>query len=159
MSLTPWGIDATTYEFGYILPYRDDWIFEASFRFYDQSKADFYSDLFPFQDAQNFLARDKELSNFSSTTLGAGVSWEFGRAWKSVQRGSLSLNVDWIQFDYDNFRDLTDSASVGNESLYAFDATVIRPSPSTTLYPRLTALLMPTTSCAPASMTITPFLH
>ena len=121
-----WGIDASTFEFGYILPYREDWTFEASFRFHDQSDADFYSDLFPFQDAQNFLARDKELSSFTSTTIGAGVSWEFGRAWESVQRGSLNLNLDWIQFDYDNFRDLTDSASVGNESLYSFDATVIR---------------------------------
>ena len=121
-----WGIDASTYEFGYILPYRDDWTFEASIRFHDQSEADFYDDLFPFQDAQNFLARDKELSNFSSTTLGVGVGWEFGRAWESIQRGSLNLNVDWIQFDYDDFRDLTDSASVGNESLYSFDATVIR---------------------------------
>ncbi len=121
-----WGIDATTFELGYILPYREDWIFEASLRFYDQSAADFYSDLFPFQDAQNFLARDKELSSFNSTTIGAGVSWEFGRAWESIERGSLNFNVDWIQFDYDNFRDLTDSASVGNESLYSFDATVIR---------------------------------
>ena len=121
-----WGIDASTYEFGYILPYREDWIFEASFRFHDQSDADFYSDLFPFQDAQNFLARDKELSSFNSTTIGAGVSWEFGRAWESIQRGSLNFNIDWIQFDYDNFRDLTDSASVGTESLYSFDATVIR---------------------------------
>ncbi|MEM7562100.1 MAG: DUF3570 domain-containing protein [Pseudomonadota bacterium] len=121
-----WGIEASTYELGYILPYGEDWIFEASFRFHDQGEADFYSDLFPFQDAQNFLARDKEMSSFSSTTIGAGVSWEFGRAWEKIERGALSLNIDWIQFDYDNFRDLTDDSPVGTESLYEFDATVIR---------------------------------
>ncbi len=121
-----WGIDANSIEFGYTLPYGDAWILEASVRFYDQSDADFYADLFPFQDAQNYLARDKELSEFSSVTLGAGVAWEFGRAWQAIDRGSLNLNVDWIQFDYDNFTDLTAGGPVGGEPLYSFDATVIR---------------------------------
>ena len=121
-----WDIDATTYEVGYTFPYGDDWIFEATFRFHDQTKAEFYSDLFPFQDAQNFLARDKELSTFTSTTLGAGVSYEFGRGWNAIERGAITLNVDWIQFDYDDFRDLTESGPVGGEPLYDFDATVVR---------------------------------
>ena len=121
-----WGIDADMIELGYTLPYGDDWIFEASVRFYDQTEAEFYSDLFPFQNAQNYLARDKELSQFSSVTLGAGVAWEFGRAWQAIDRGSLNLNVDWIQFDYDNFTDLTEGGPVGDEPLYSFDATVIR---------------------------------
>ena len=63
-----WGIEATTYELGYTFPYQEAWIFEARFRFHDQTNADFYSDLFPFQDAQNHLARDKELSTFTSTS-------------------------------------------------------------------------------------------
>ncbi len=121
-----WGIDADMIELGYTLPYGEDWIFEASARFYDQSEAEFYSDLFPFQDAQNYLARDKELSRFTSVTLGAGVAWEFGRAWQAIDRGSLNLNVDWIRFDYDNFTDLTEDGPVGDEPLYGFDATVIR---------------------------------
>jgi len=65
-----WGIDANLIELGYTLPYGDSWIFEASLRLYSQSDAEFYSDLFPFENAQNFLARDKELSKFTSTTLG-----------------------------------------------------------------------------------------
>jgi len=36
------------------------------------------------------------------------------------------LHVDNIQFDYDDFRDLTKSGSVGEEPLYSFDANVIR---------------------------------
>ncbi len=121
-----WDIEATTYELGYTFPYEEAWIFEASFRFHDQTSADFYSDLFPFQDAQNFLARDKELGTFTSTTLGLGASYEFGRSWARINRGSLNLQVDWIDFEYDDFRDLTKSAPVGEEPLYSFDATVTR---------------------------------
>ncbi len=121
-----WDISATTYEIGYTLPYGEDWIFDASFRLHDQSSAEFYSDLFPFRDAQNYLARDKELSSFTSTTIGVGASYEFGRGWSAIERGSLNLQFDWIQFDYDDFRDLTESGTVGDEPLYSFDATVTR---------------------------------
>jgi len=121
-----WGIDATTFEFGYTVPYEEDWIFEARLRLHDQGSADFYDDLFPFQDAQNYLARDKELSNFTSTSIGASGSYEFGRAWTAIDRGSLNIELDWIRFDYDDFRDLTKSGEVGDEPLYTFDAWVTR---------------------------------
>ena len=121
-----WDIEATTYEVGYTMPFGDQWIVEASYRFHDQTSAEFYSDLFPFIDSQSFLARDKELSTFTSTTLGLGASYEFGRSWSAIERGSFNLNIDWISFDYDDFRDLTDTAPVGEESLYSFDATVTR---------------------------------
>ncbi|MDH3858479.1 MAG: DUF3570 domain-containing protein, partial [Gammaproteobacteria bacterium] len=121
-----WDIDATTYELGYTFPYGDAWIVEASFRYHDQSSAEFYSDLFPSRGALNFLARDKELSTFSSTTVGLGASYEFGRSWSAVERGSLNLQLDFISFDYDDFRDLTKAGTVGNEPLYSFDATVTR---------------------------------
>ena len=48
---------------------RREWVFEASYRFYTQEHADFYSDLFERRDQQNFLARDKELSTFNSQSL------------------------------------------------------------------------------------------
>jgi len=121
-----WGIEATTYELGYTMPYAESWIFEGRFRYHDQGKADFYSDLFPFFNAQNYLARDKELSEFTSTTLGAGASYEFGRSWSKIDRGSLNAQVDWIYFDYNDFRDLTESGPVGDEPLYDFDAWVTR---------------------------------
>jgi len=121
-----WDIDATTYELGYTFPYQDEWIFEASFRFHDQTNAEFYSDLFPSEGALTYLARDKELSTFTSTTLGLGASYEFGRSWSGIDRGSLNLQVDWIDFEYDDFRDLTQQGPVGEEPLYSFDATVTR---------------------------------
>ena len=121
-----WGIDATTYELGYTYPYEESWIFDARFRYHEQSDAEFYSDLFPFEDAQNFLARDKELSSFTSTTIGVGASYEFGRSWGFIDRGSLNFELDWIRFDYDNFRDLTKEGDAGDEPLYSFDARVTR---------------------------------
>jgi hypothetical protein len=122
-----WDIEATTYELGYTLPYGEAWIFEARLRYHDQEKSEFYDDLFPFKDAQNYLARDKELSTFTSTTVGVGASYEFGNSWGAIDRGSLNAQFDWIYFDYDDFRDLTDeSSTVGNEPLYDFDATVTR---------------------------------
>ncbi len=121
-----WGIDATTLEIGYTMPYGDDWIFEASARFYSQSDAEFYSDLLPFAGSQTYFARDKELSEFDSTTIGVGAVWEFGRAWQAIERGSLGINLDYNQFDYDNFRDQTQDGPLGAEPLYEFDATVIR---------------------------------
>ena len=122
-----WGIDATTFELGYTWPSRQNWIFETSIRYYEQDRADFYSDLFPFQDAQNFLARDKELSTFTSLTVGFGLSYELdNRGWELFRRGSLNFHLDNIQFDYDDFRDLTKSDTVGEEPLYSFDANVIR---------------------------------
>jgi hypothetical protein len=122
-----WGITANTFDLGYTLPIGTNWIFETSFRYYSQSKADFYSDLFPFQNAQNFLARDKELSSYNDLTLGVGVSYELdNKTWRTFKRGSLSFHYDYIQFDYDDFRDLTQPGSAGNEPLYSFDAGVIR---------------------------------
>jgi hypothetical protein len=121
-----WGIDATTYELGYTFPYEENWIFEATLRFHQQSEADFYSDLFPYKDAQNYLARDKELSDFTSTAVGVGASYEFGRSWSLIDRGSLNIQYDWIYFDYNNFRDIEDGGAVGEEPEYSFDAYVTR---------------------------------
>lgn len=122
-----WGIEANTFELGYIFPYKSNWIFESNLRLYSQSKADFYNDLFPFQDAQNFLARDKELSTFTSVTLGAGANYALDSSgWSYLKRGSLSLNLDYIQFDYDDFRNIPAGGVAGNEPLYSLSAIVVR---------------------------------
>ncbi len=122
-----WGIEASTFEAGYTWPYEDGWIFEANLRYYDQQKADFFSDLFPYVDAQNHLARDKELSTFTSTTLGGGFNFELDNdGWSWFKRGTLNFHLDHIFFDYDDFRDLTKPGTVGNEPLYSFEADVIR---------------------------------
>jgi hypothetical protein len=122
-----WGIDAHTLDVGYTRPLAGGWILDAGYRFYTQDSADFYSDLFPFKDAQNYLARDKELSSFNSHTLRFGVSYDIlGDGWRFVDKGSVNLYYDHIMFDYDDFRNVLDGGEPGTEPLYDFDADVIQ---------------------------------
>ena len=73
------------------------------------------------------LARDKELSTLTNHSVGAGISYEFAKnKWQYIDKGSLNLYYDYIQFNYDNFRNVIDSTSPGNEPLYKFSADVIR---------------------------------
>jgi hypothetical protein len=120
-----WGVDAHNFGVGYTHP-LGNWLLDFRYRYYTQSAADFYSDLFPYENAQNYLARDKELSNFTSNTLGAGLSYEFVRdGWRSIDRASINLAYDHIWYDYNDFRDLRDSsAPPGKERLYSFTADV-----------------------------------
>lgn len=123
-----WGIRASTAEVGYTHPWRKKWIFDGSYRFYTQDHADFFSDLFPRANAQNFLARDKELSTFTSQTIGLGASYEFpGGRPRFVQKGTLNLRYDYMMFNYDDFRDArVTGVAPGAEPLYSFNANVIQ---------------------------------
>jgi hypothetical protein len=121
-----WGIDAHTLKLGYTHPLESGWILEGSYRYYTQSSADFYSDLFPRQNAQNFMARDKELSSFDSHTIGFKLSYDLIRnGWHFIDKGSINLAYDHIWFEYDDFRDLRNTGfPAGTEPLYEFSADV-----------------------------------
>jgi hypothetical protein len=122
-----WGIDASTVSIGYTHPWGKRWIFEAGYRWYDQSAADFYSDLFPRADAQNFLARDKELSTFTSHMFSLGATYELpSLGWDRLRRSTVNLFYDRINYQYDDFRDITAGGAPGTEELYGFDADVFR---------------------------------
>ncbi len=56
----------------------------AASRYYSQTAADFYRDLFPRRDFANFMARDKELATYNSYTIGVGASYEFNIPWAPV---------------------------------------------------------------------------
>src|SRR5690606_1984987 len=100
------------------------------YRVYDQTGADFYSDLFPYRDAQNFLARDKELSPFSSTTIGLGLTYKIPAGiipW--FEKSTANLYWDHFDIDYEDFRDARVSPldyAAGDEPLYSLKADVIR---------------------------------
>jgi hypothetical protein len=122
-----WGIQADTFELGYTLPYDEDWLLEFSYRYYDQTHADFYNDLFPYVSAQNFLARDKELSSFQDQSIGLGATYQFKKNGSGfIKKGTANLFIDYISFQYDDFRDLTKTAVPGEEPLYEMNATVMR---------------------------------
>jgi len=123
-----WGINAFIGEVGYVHPLGKDWTLEASYRYYTQGHADFYSDLFPRQNAQNYLARDKELSTYVSHGLGLGTSYHFAQhGWGFIDKGSLNIKYNYMQFNYQDFRDLrAEGYTPGTEPLYSFSASVLR---------------------------------
>jgi len=123
-----WDIRAHTAEVGYTYGLGDNWILDVHYRYHTQDGADFYSDLFPRRDFQNFLARDKELATMTSQTFGFGVSYGFTAPWLSfLQKSSVNLRYDLILFDYDDFRDVRSGGyEPGTEPLYQFDANVLQ---------------------------------
>ncbi len=126
-----WGIGAHTAELEYTHPWRQ-WVFSGSYRYYTQNQADFFSDLFPAIDAQNFMARDKESSALNTNTVGLGVAYEFPVGWTSwLKRGTATFHIDHMMIDYSQFRDLrTTSSSTpvapGSEPLYALTANIFQ---------------------------------
>lgn len=122
-----WGIDAHTLEAGYIHPLNAQWLVEVRYRYYTQQSADFFSDLFPFENAQNFLARDKELSSFQSHGPHLGVSYTWlDRGGERPLKSTVNLFMDYYAFSYDDFRDLRAGGVPGTEPAYDFNATVLQ---------------------------------
>ncbi len=121
-----WGIDANTVEGGYTQTAFSNWTLSASARYYWQSHATFYSDLFPYENSQNFMARDRELAQFHSITGELGASYEFHPGWPSwIDKGSVNLDMERMIINYLDFRDvLYTNDRPGHEPLYNLDATV-----------------------------------
>ena len=118
-----WEIDGHTVEIGYTHPLRDRWIVELRYRYYTQSDADFYANVFQYPNQQNFMARDKELSKFSDHTLGFGISYSLLEDnWGYIDRATLNFKYDHIWFQYDNFSDVTKP----DFPEYKFDAGVMQ---------------------------------
>jgi hypothetical protein len=124
-----WGIVGNTYEMDYTHPLKNIWILEGRLRFYKQNQATFYSDLFPFADSQNFMARDQDLAASENTTIGAKVTYAFlPDGWKMFKRGTATFDVSRISFHYLDFRNIkyygVPDYLPGTEPLYFFNATV-----------------------------------
>lgn len=121
-----WGISAVSYKLGYTFPWAD-WIFDFRTRWYSQSKASFYSDLFAFQGEYKFMARDRELSTFQSLSIGTTASWDFFKnGWHWIDKGSLNLSFDHMEFDYKDYRNDLLGGTPGTEPLYSYGANIIQ---------------------------------
>jgi hypothetical protein len=124
-----WSVVGNTYELDYTHPISNKWIFEGRARYYKQSAASFYSDLFPFAGSQNFTARDQNLAALNNTTIGGKVTYAFlPEGWKIFKRGTVTVDVSRIKFNYLDFRDIKDFGppqyKPGSEPLYQFSAMV-----------------------------------
>ncbi|MFC4698753.1 DUF3570 domain-containing protein [Glaciecola siphonariae] len=121
-----WGIEAQNYKFGYLHPYKG-FLLDVFVRYYTQEAADFYQDIFDRQNQFNFMARDKEMSTYSGVTLGVGLSyeWQFSQS-ALIKKSSINFEYDYMDFDYEDFRDVTAEAPVGEEPLFGFAASVVK---------------------------------
>jgi hypothetical protein len=123
-----WGVNAGLVEVGYVHPTKKGWTYEVSYRFYSQGHADFYNDLFNRAGEFTYRARDKELSTYTTQTIGLGASYEFTpHGWGFIDKGSANIFYNHLQINYDDFRDLrVKGVTPGTEPLYSLSANVLR---------------------------------
>jgi hypothetical protein len=102
------------------------------FRYYQQTHASFYSDLFPYANAEFDGAR-QGLGRLEEHTIGAKATYAFlPEGWKMFKRGTATLDISEIRFKYLDFRDIKDygdtpaggSYAPGDEPLYHFNAII-----------------------------------
>ena len=126
-----WKIRSNTIQLGYTQPWRH-WTFDGSVRYYTQTAASFYSDLFSSADQQNFMSRNRELSDFDSLTIGVGATYQFTMPYaKWIQKSTANFRFDHFIFDYKDFRNalLIDPANgvvAGEEPLYKLQLNVMQ---------------------------------
>ncbi len=97
-----WGIQSDTFEIGVSKYIGDKNILEISLRFYSQSKASFYSD--NFQADMLYMARDKELSTFSNTSIKAKYTYHmFEHDSGFFSKGNITTSLAYIDYQYDDF--------------------------------------------------------
>jgi hypothetical protein len=133
-----WGINGETVEVDYTQPafehriWGGSLVFDGSVRFYTQNHANFYSDLFPRADYQNFMARDRELAAFNDYSLGLGASYEFPHySWAPwLNKSSISFHINHLMIDYKDFRDALlagdNGYTAGTEPLYKLNANIFQ---------------------------------
>jgi hypothetical protein len=138
-----WGVVGHTGELGYVHPLDTkfaggDWILEGRFRYYTQTAADFYADIFPRADFSNFMARDKELATYNAMTAGISATYEFKiERFPWLTKGQINLRYDYMTVSYDDFRDATFSLgkfgvlpdeplAPGTEPLYELKANIFQ---------------------------------
>ena len=112
-----WDIRAHTTEFGASKYLGERFLLDTSLRFYSQSGALFYSD--NASSEKLYVSRNRQLSAFSSNSLGARVSY----SWPKLPAGydlKLSASYEYKQFKFNDFTDLTTGA------LYAHKANVLQ---------------------------------
>lgn len=128
-----WGIESNNTELNYVHPYRDQWTFETYLRVYSQTQASFFADAFSYLPQQDFMARDKEMSEFDAIGFGLGIKYDVRSEWVSFfDKVTVNFKYDYMQFDYKTFRDMRQSMgdgaafSPGQEPFYELKANVIR---------------------------------
>jgi hypothetical protein len=112
-----WGIKAHTFDVAYSRYFGDQWLADATLRYYTQDKALFYSDNATSETL--YVSRNRQLSTFNDVGLGGRVAY----TWKRVPgQYEIKLNgqVEFVRYKFKDFTDIRDG------SLYSYDASVLQ---------------------------------
>lgn len=96
-----WDVIGHTTELGYSQYIGSRWLVDVYYRYYSQSGASFYNNNFDQQ--QNFMARDKELSTFMSNGVGTKITYSLFENYLWFDSGSLNLAYEYMRFNYDDY--------------------------------------------------------
>jgi hypothetical protein len=112
-----WAIKAHTLELGYSRYFGDQWLADATLRYYRQGHALFYSD--NAQSETTYISRNRQLSTFNDIGLGGKVAY----TWRKVPgRYEIKLNgsYEFVRYKYSDFTDIR------NGNLYGNNASVLQ---------------------------------
>jgi len=97
-----WSINSHTVEARYNHYYNPKILAEYSIRYYTQGQASFYDD--DFDQEYTYMARDKEMSDFASYSLGYKITYElFETSQGFFKRGDINFSYSFLQYNYSNF--------------------------------------------------------
>jgi len=113
-----WDVRAHTFELGYAARVGERWLIEPHYRRYRQSAASFYADEFTQQ--MTFMARDRDLSDFSNDTVSIRAGYQLFAQRYSFSSVTLSVDYKSIRYDYRNFTD------VRTGQLFGYRANVLQ---------------------------------
>jgi hypothetical protein len=129
-----WGITGNTGEVAYTHPFTRPILYghltlDGSVRYYKQNHANFYGDLFPRFDYQNFEARDRELAAFHSLSLGFGAEYEFPKV-RWLNKSSITFHFNHLMIDYSDFHNELftkyDGTPFAQDPLYKLNANIVQ---------------------------------
>lgn len=112
-----WDITAHTLELGAARYVAAGWLAEASWRFYTQGAALFYSD--NAQSETLYVSRNRQIGSFKSNAVAAKATYTFGGAWARFDTKFTGV-LERKQFKFSDFTD------VRTGGLYSHNATVLQ---------------------------------
>jgi len=101
-----WDVEGVMYQVGYTHPFTRNLVFDVNYRTYSQTKASFYQDIFATKLV--YVARDKELSTFTSNAVSATLNYNIMKnPWWIFDKGSANVSFTRLTLDYVDFLDRT----------------------------------------------------
>ena len=108
-----WKIKAHTFELGYSRYFGDQWLADASLRYYRQGAALFYSD--NAQSETTYVSRNRQLSTFNDISLGAKATYTV-RKLPGRYEVKLTGGYEYIRYKYSDFTDIRTGSAYGSSA-------------------------------------------